>query len=158
MRRSFLAAPTMLVGCGLLVISPNGDASARIGHRTARAARTVYLREYGNLRLAREESETLFEKGQATGTFRGTVVSRLQLHPKSVDATFTIYPKGGSVTGHAHAAFIVRGSTGYYGGTLKITKAAGIYRHARGTNIGVSGTIDRYSFALMVKANGWISY
>jgi hypothetical protein len=28
-----------------------------------------------------------------------------------------------AVTGQAHAAFVIRGSVGYYGGSMKITKA-----------------------------------
>jgi hypothetical protein len=38
---------------------------------------------------------------------------------------------------------------------LKITKARGAYRHAKAGRVGVSGTINGYSFALTVKANGW---
>jgi hypothetical protein len=147
----------------LLVLWSVTGASGNIAANThsepaAHLARTVYLREYGSLRFTKEGSETLYERGQATGTFRGTVVARLQLHAKSVDATFTIYPKGGAVTGQAHAAFVISGSTGYYGGSLKITKASGVFRYAKGTKVGVSGTINRQTFALTVKANGWISY
>jgi hypothetical protein len=160
MRTYVLAAPVALLLSGSLLVSASNGAAGRQGHGdlVAHAARTVYLREYGSLRLTKEGSETLYERGQATGTFRGMVVARLSLHAKSVDATFTIYPKGGAVTGQAHAAFIISGSTGYYGGSLKITKASGVYRHAKGTKVGVSGTINRQTFALTVKANGWISY
>lgn len=157
MRLFPIALSMLLLVSDPLVASSNGAPSDQPQHR-AKTARTVYLREYGSLRLTRETGETLYERGQASGTFNGAVVSRLQLHPKYVDATFTIYPKGGSVTGEAHAAFVIRGSTGYYGGILKITKATGIYRHAKAGRVGVSGTINRYSFALIVKANGWISY
>lgn len=155
--------PTLVVLAIVLTFEALGALPNAAGDQAQRgpigkAARTVYLREYGSLRLTRETGETLYERGQATGTFRGPVVSRLKIHPKYVDATFTISPKGGSVTGQAHAAFVIRGSTGYYGGYLKLTQATGIYRHAKATKIGVSGTINRYSFALMVKANGWISY
>ncbi len=160
MRTVPLAASIMLlVLCGLLGVSASGAADTLFSSTSAaRAARTVYLREYGNLRFTGEGSETLYERGAGTGTFRGTIVADLRLHAKSVDATFTIYSKGGSVTGQAHAAFVIQGSTGYYGGTLKITKATGAYRHAKGENVGVSGTINRQTFALTVKANGWISY
>jgi hypothetical protein len=153
------ALVALLLSCGLLAGASSGAADRQAPRDpVAHTAKTVYLREYGSLRLTKEGSETLSERGGATGTFRGVVVARLQLHAKAVDATFTIYPKGGSVTGEAHAAFVIRGSTGYYGGRLKITKATGAYRHAKGTGLGVSGTINRQTFALVVKANGWISY
>jgi len=161
MRTYLLAVPVaaLLLSYGLLAGISSGAVGAQAPRGpVAHAARTVYLREYGSLRLTKEGSETLYERGQATGTFRGTVVARLSLHAKSVDATFTIYPKGGAVTGQAHAAFVISGSTGYYGGSLKITKASGVYRHAKAGKVGVSGTINRQTFALTVKANGWISY
>lgn len=151
--------PAIVLAFGALGTLSNSATGDQVPSGPAgKAARTVYLREYGSLRLTRETGVTLYERGQASGTFAGTVVARLEIHAKYVDATFTISPKGGSVTGQAHAAFIIRGSTGYYGGYLKITKATGIYRHAKAARVGVSGTINRYSFALMVKANGWISY
>lgn len=124
----------------------------------AHDARTVYLNEYASLRLASEHESSIAERGQGWGTFRAPITAILTIHPEHVSATFTIYPKGGSVTGRASARYIVRGSTGYYGGTLTIIKGTGIYRHASGSNLGVSGTISRQTFALSVKAHGRIRY
>jgi hypothetical protein len=122
------------------------------------AARALYLNETASLHLVRanESASVLFERGGGSGTFRGSVVAQLTIAPEHVYANFTIYPHGGSITGSASARYIVKGSTGYYGGTLKITHGTGSYRHAAGTNLGISGTINRYSFALTVKAHGWM--
>ncbi len=125
---------------------------------TAHAARTVYLRELGHLRYVNGNESTLDEHGNASGTFNGSLAARLTISAEHVSAVFTIYPRGGSVTGKAWANFVVRGHTGYYGGTLKIVHGTGAFRHASGANIGISGTIDRYSFALVVKVDGWIKY
>ena len=43
-----------------------------------------------------------------------------------------------------------------HGGNLTIVHGTGAYRHASGKSIGISGTIDRISFALTVKAHGWM--
>jgi hypothetical protein len=38
-----------------------------------------------------------------------------------------------------------------------IVRGTGAYRHASGKALGISGTINRYSFALTVKAHGELS-
>jgi hypothetical protein len=123
----------------------------------ARAARKVYMVETARLSLTGEGETTLDERGVATGTFRAPLVARLNLSANHVTAIFTLHPKGGTITGKASAAFVVRNSTGYYGGTLTIVHGTGSYRHASGANIGISGTINRVTFALTVKAHGWIT-
>lgn len=143
------------LACACGVVS---SASTATAGEVAHTAKAVYLREYASLSLTKEYGNTLYERGQASGTFNGGIVARLHFTASSVSASFTLYPRGGSVTGTAFARYIVKGSTGYYGGTLTITKATGVYRHATGRNIGISGTISRYSFKLSVKAHGWIKY
>jgi hypothetical protein len=127
------------------------------GQPAARAAKVVNLVETADLRLRSEGESTLNERGYARGTFNATLVARMNLSANHVTATFTIYPKGGSITGRASARFVVRNSTGYYGGTLDIVRGTGAFRHASGSGIGISGTINRLTFALTVKAHGRIS-
>jgi hypothetical protein len=124
----------------------------------AHSARTQYLREYAQLHYVRGNESTLSERGSASGTFSGSLTAQLTITAEHVSALFTFYPRGGSVTGKASAHWIAKGHTIYYGGTLKISHGTGAYRHASGSNIGISGTIDRYSLSLTVKANGWIKY
>jgi hypothetical protein len=153
---SLLGSPGLLTAASLAAMGRAGASQSEPSGPPAHAARTWYLREAARLRLVRGNESTLSERGSAAGTFSGSLTAQLTISAEHVSAVFTFYPRGGSVTGRASAHFIVRGHTGYYGGTLKITRGTGAYRHASGTNIGISGTIDRYSFALMVKANGWI--
>lgn len=119
------------------------------------AARRVYLVENAKLSLTGEGETSLTERGQALGTFNAPVSAHLKLSPGHVSGLFTIYPKGGSVSGKAQARYVVRGSVGYYGGTLTITGGTGIYRHASGSQISISGTINHLNFDLTVKAHGW---
>lgn len=123
----------------------------------ARQARRLSLVENAQLHLTNEGEATLDERGQATGTFDAPVTSRLKITPGHVTGTFAVHPRGGSISGTARARFVVRNSVGYYGGTLTITRGTGAYRHASGSNIGISGTINRLSFALTIKVNGWMS-
>jgi hypothetical protein len=115
----------------------------------------VYLVENAQLHLSGEGESTLRERGQASGTFNAPVIADLNLSIGHVTGLVTIYPKGGSISGKAQARYVARGSIGYYGGTLTITGGTGTYRHASGSNIGLSGTINHLNFNLTVKAHGW---
>lgn len=131
--------------------------AAAQGGPVARAAKAVNLVETANLKLRSEGESTLNERGYARGTFNATLVAKMNLSANHVTATFTIYPKGGSITGRASAIFKVQNSTCYYGGTLNIVHGTGAFRHASGSGIGISGTINRLTFALTVKAHGRMS-
>lgn len=131
--------------------------STAAGHRMASEASKVYLVENAQLRVAHnnEDESTIGERGQATGTFNATVTAALTLVPSHVTATFTIYPDGGSISGIARANYIVKNSIGYFGGTFMITHGTGTYKHASGTDVGFSGTINRQNFNMSIKVHGW---
>lgn len=130
------------------------QASGTAARVMAKGARNVYLVENAQLKLTREDGSSLVERGQATGTYDAPVTAFFTVHPASVTAAVTIFPKGGSITGTAQANYIVKGSTGYFGGTFTITHGTGAFKHVYGKALGFSGTIDRYTFALDVKAHG----
>lgn len=139
------ARPIGALGALLLVLAPS-----------AHAARSLHLVENAHMTLTSEGETTLNERGTAIGTFDAKLLARLNLSANHVSAVFTIYPKGGSITGRASARFVIKNSTGYYGGTLTIVHGTGAFRHASGSGIGISGTINRITFALTVKANGYM--
>lgn len=151
------AAVRLTLGLTLTLLMGIAPAASATRSPAAHAARTVFLYENAHLRLTHTNNEsTLNERGTAYGTFTAQLTAYLHVSAERVKAVFTIYPRGGSITGTASARFIVKGHTGYYGGTLTITHGTGSYRHASGKSIGISGTIDRISFALTVKAKGWM--
>lgn len=124
----------------------------------ALASKRTRLIENAQLHLTGEGESTLNERGRASGTFDAPVTAHLNLSVGHVTAVFTLLLKGGSVTGKAEARYVVKGSIAYYGGTLNVVHGTGVYRHASGSNIGISGTINHLNFNLTVKANGWITY
>jgi hypothetical protein len=126
-------------------------------HAIAREAKKIQLSESAQLKFTREDGSALVEYGQAAGTYNAPVSANLTIHPTSVTATVTIYPKGGSITGTAQANYIVKGSVGYFGGNFTITHGTGTYRRVSGKALGISGTINRETFAMTVKAHGEIS-
>ncbi|HEY2282748.1 MAG TPA: hypothetical protein VGH60_04270 [Solirubrobacteraceae bacterium] len=120
-------------------------------------AREVNLQETGHLHTVGEPGTTFLERGIATGTFDCSITGRLTIvSANRVIATFTVRPKGGSITGRGAARFAQQGANGYFGGTISITSGTGSYAHASGTNIGISGIISRETFALTVHVHGKI--
>jgi hypothetical protein len=147
--------------CALALITAafglTAQASGTTGSPIAKEAKKVYLVEVAQLKLAREEGAALIERGHATGTYNAPVTTIFAIHPRSMTAVVTIFPRGGSITGTAHASYIVKGSTGYFGGTFTLGRGTGSYSHiseVNGKPLGISGTVNRYSFAMVVKAHG----
>jgi hypothetical protein len=129
----------------------------RSGDPVARAARELNLRETGHLHAVGEPGTTIIERGTATGTFNCSIAVHLAIvSANKVTATFTVRPRGGSVTGRGSARFAQKGADGYFGGTIAITGGTGSYAHAAGTNIGISGVISRETFVLTVHVHGKI--
>jgi hypothetical protein len=143
--------------------APASEASVVVTHLNraagpfAWAAREVNLQETGHLHAVGEPGTTILERGSATGTFNCSIAGRLTIvSANRVTATFTVRPKGGSITGRGSARFQQQGASGYFGGTISITGGTGGYAHASGTNIGISGVISRETFALTVHVHGKI--
>jgi hypothetical protein len=129
----------------------------RSGDPVARAAREINLQETGHLHAVGEPGTTIIERGNATGTFNSSIAVRLTIvSANKVTATFTVRPRGGSITGRGSARFAQKGANGYFGGTIAITGGTGSYAHASGTSIGISGVISRETFVLTVHVHGKI--
>lgn len=129
----------------------------RSGDPVARAAREINLQETGHLHAVGEPGTTIIERGNATGTFNSSIAVRLTIvSANKVTATFTVRPRGGSITGRGSARFAQKGANGYFGGTIAITGGTGSYAHASGASIGISGVISRETFVLTVHVHGKI--
>jgi len=132
-------------------------AAATGGEPAAAAAREVNLQETGYLHAVGEPGDTIDERGHASGTYSCSIAVHLTIvSGNKVTSAFTVKPKGGSVTGRGSARFVQKGADGYFGGTIAITGGTGGFAHASGTNIGISGVIDRETFALTVHLHGKI--
>ncbi|HXC46322.1 MAG TPA: hypothetical protein VNU24_06920 [Solirubrobacteraceae bacterium] len=149
-----LCVPTLVV---VGAAGPAARASAARSDPTGHEARVIDLMESAHLAFVSEDGAALVERGHATGTYIAPVTATFTIHPKDVNASVTVYPHGGSITGVAHANYIVQNNVGYFGGTFVITHGTGSFAHASGNALGMSGTIDRYNFATTVKAHGKLS-
>ncbi len=137
---------TLMIAAPAIAVSAPAGASAQ--------AKTTFLTENGRLEFIREIGSALYERGNATGTYNVPMTTLLTRHPNYVTAIVTIYPHGGSITGSSKANYIVRNETGYFGGTLTIIRGTGTYKHVSGKALGISGTINRNTYNMTVKAHG----
>jgi hypothetical protein len=120
-------------------------------------AHVILLQETGRLHSAKSPQGTIYEQGQATGTYDCTITVQLTIiSVNHVTATFTVKPKGGTISGKGSAQFKAEGANGYFGGTITITHGTGNYTHVSGTGIEISGIINRETFALTVHVHGTI--
>lgn len=133
-------------------------APALAGATRAQAARTISLNETGHLHLTSHHGLTLNEQGSASGTIHGTIYIHLNVSSTNhVTAEVNIYPRGGSLTGYASAAYHVHGSTASFNGTMSVARGTGSYSHARGSGLSFTGTIQRYNDAVAVYLSGRMS-
>lgn len=150
-----LAAAGAVAAAGALVIA--GGTTGALGS-TAHTARTTTLNDSGNLRKTGHKGLTLYESGPAHGTIPGTVSLSLDVvSTNRVTARLTVNASGGSMSGSASGGYSNKGATASFSGSLSVTTGTGKYRHAHGSNISFSGTIQRSSGSVYVKVNGKLS-
>jgi hypothetical protein len=125
------------------------------GGPSAKAARTIAFSETARLHSVSRGGNSLEEEGHATGTYDCSISVHLVIvSAERVSATFTVKPRGGTVSGSGSAKLEGEGATGYFGGSLAITKGTGIFARASGRNIGLSGTFNRETFSATVRVHG----
>lgn len=135
-------------------------AGARVGPAMASApeavaARTISLNESGHLHLTSKHGFTLNEVGSASGTVDGTIYIHLTIASiDRVTAEVNIYPRGGSISGYAKAAYHVAGATASFSGSMSVARGTGSYDHAHASGLSFSGTIARSNDAVTVHLSG----
>lgn len=146
-----MAGSLTMAGLALLV-SPAASAPS------AHAARALSINDTGHLRLTAEDGNTLTEVGGVSGTLPGTVRARLTIGTSTVRAGFTIYVRGGRITGSATTSLNPgKGEYASFGGALVVSHGSGRYAHASGTGR-LSGTIRRSDDTATVQVVGRLHY
>jgi hypothetical protein len=138
-------------------IGVSAQASPTTASPVAKAAKRVEFVEVARLKLSGEEGTSITERGRATGTYNAPITATFTIRSKSVTATVTVYPHGGSITGVAHTRYKVVKNLGYFGGTYTLGRGTGKYSHASEVNgkaLAFSGIINRDTLEVEVKAKG----
>lgn len=145
----------------LLALAAFAALLAVCGGAAARATdagidRALNVTDTAHLRFIEESGSKLVEEGTATGALPGTVKVRFNVGA-TVAASFTIYARGGSISGTGSGSLHSSGLYASFGGSMTVTHGTGRYAHAHGHG-GFFGTINRHSYAVVVQTTGSLSY
>jgi hypothetical protein len=148
------AAVFVLAAIGLA--APGVYASGRpVRHVSAHAAKTISVNESATLKIVHQE----YHKVEATGRTSGTFNAPMTLH-YSIDSgersssSFISYPSGGRIYGGAASTYRVSGADSYFSGTVTINGGSGSYKNAYGTNIHITGTLERWRLVFIIHITG----
>ena len=147
----------------LLATSTLTTLPARAGepHTQARTARALNITDTAHMRHVGESGSALLDEGAVSGALPGTV--KVLFHVGvTVTASFTIYARNGSLSGHGSGALHESHSNSHdayvsFGGTMTITHGTGRYAHAHGGG-GFYGVINRQTYAATIQTTGTLAY
>ncbi|HXB63709.1 MAG TPA: autotransporter [Solirubrobacteraceae bacterium] len=145
-----MSAATTLAA--ILALAALSAAYAADPQPAARSAATQNVKDEAHLHLTHTNGSLLIEEGQATGQIPGKIKASFEIEA-NVTSSFTIYARGGSLSGRGKGRLHTTGPNSSFGGTLKITGGTGRYKHAHGTG-GFYGVINRKTYAVTVQTTG----
>lgn len=134
-------------------------AARRVGvpSPSASIARTISVREAGTVRLVSHHGSALNEEGRGSGTFNCSLVVHFTVSPTSTGVSFLCKMTRGSIVGSGRAAFYAAGAIGHFKGTLAVRSGTGAYAHASASRLRLEGTINRTSYATVLRVEGSMS-
>lgn len=144
-----LAATAVLVTMSVHVASASRQP-------VAHSARALRASDTAHLHYVSASGSLLYEVGGATGTLPGGMHARVRVSA-TFTGSFTIYARGGSITGHGSARPHGSGIYESFAGTLVVSGGSGRFRRAHG-RAGLYGTFNRRTYALVVQTTGTLYY
>jgi hypothetical protein len=140
----------------LLLLAASAAGSHREGHMRSFAAHALTATDTAHLSYMSASGSLLFEQGRATGTLPGAMKAHFNVGA-TMQGSFTIYAKGGSISGRGSADLHGSGVYESFAGTLVVTGGKGRFAHAHG-RAKLYGTFNRNSYALLVQTVGTLRY
>ena len=122
----------------------------------AHAAHTLRAADSAHLHYLSASGSLLYEEGKASGTLPGDMRVHFDVGA-TFSGSFTIYTRGGTITGHGMATPHGSGVYESFAGSLVVTHGSGRYAQAQG-RAGLYGTFDRDNYALVVQTTGTLRY
>lgn len=99
-------------------------------------------------------STLLNERGSASGSFNCSVAMQVNITYTSAVMTFACSSRAGDINGLGRTSFVVSGPIAHFAGTLSLTSGTGSYGHASGSDLHMSGVVQRHSDALSAAISG----
>jgi hypothetical protein len=151
-------APAAIVATLLALVLDTNPPAGAVGIHViassprAHAARALKATDTAHLHYVSASGALLFEQGSATGTLPGSMRVRFTVGA-TMSGSFTIYARGGSITGHGTARAHGEGVYESFAGSLTASGGSGRYAHAHG-RAQLYGTFNRNTYALVVQTVG----
>jgi hypothetical protein len=145
----------MLGGGASAAIGP-AEARAEAGQQRARVTRTLKATDTAHLHYISVSGSLLYEEGKASGTLPGNMRVHFNVGA-TFSGSFTIYTRGGTITGHGTATPHGSGVYESFAGSLVVNGGSGRYTHAHG-RAGLYGTFNRSSYGLVIQTTGTLFY
>jgi hypothetical protein len=133
-----------------------GAASLAEGSARAHAAHTLNGTDTAHLHLTHQYEALLYEEGPANGALPGNARAELNIG-QTFTGRYTIYTRGGSITGQGDAKPHGAGRYQSFAGSLVLTGGHGRYRHVHGRGK-LYGTFDRRTYAIVIQTTGSFNY
>lgn len=136
--------------------SPAGAESRAPRGRSARTR--LVVKDVAHLHLVSADGNTLVEAGRASGTLPGSVRVKLTLRAHSATSSFTIFAKGGAISGNGRGRLKL-GKHGWdsFGGSLSVRHGSGRFKGAHGAG-GLYGSVYRVTDAMNAQVSGTLYY
>lgn len=150
-----LAAAALLAAPSTNAARPGGHEHPE-GHKRAHAARALKASDSAHLHYVSASGSLLYETGRATGTLPGSMRAHVRIGA-TISGSFTIYARGGTISGHGAATPKGEGVYESFAGSLTVAGGSGRYARARGT-ARLYGTFNRNTYALVVQTVGTLHY
>lgn len=122
----------------------------------ARAAAQLHAHDTAQLHYVGAVGEQVYERGGAHGTLPGSMRVHMVFAARFT-GSFTIYTRGGSITGDGTAKPHGGGMVESFAGRLVVSGGTGRYRHAHGV-AALHGTFNRHSYALRITTSGTLHF
>ena len=150
--QSVLARASAVVVLAMLALLYGPSAGAT----TAIEARSIRLTITAHLHYVSSKGSFLIEEGSASGQLAGTVKARLRVTAE-ISGSFTLYPRGGSISGEGSGTLHESGTYASFGGSLRVLGGTGRYARGRGGGK-LYGVYNRQNLGVTIQTIGNLSY
>jgi hypothetical protein len=150
----------VVAGVGVAVLGAVSTAADTPGGGgpTARAARTIFVREIVHgTNVSHKGNTVINDRGWGKGTFNCTAEMHMRIYYTKGFTSIICKTHSGEVEAAGKVAFFSAGATATFTGTIPITHGTGKYAHGSG-HYRVEGTVVRKTYAVEASTSGWFTY
>jgi hypothetical protein len=160
MDADFLTLPMLRRVCAALALtllaafgSMQGDAAAYL--TPIATAASISVNESVTAKLVTHRGGTVLnERGQGSGSFSCPLTIEINISYTHAKIVFNCPTSRGDLAGRGETSYYASGSIARFNGTLTVTHGTGSYAHATPSNLGITGSLRRGSYALQATVSG----